>query len=112
MSIKIDIEGLDKLKRELEDMEQGLKIETIDFWCKRIVNNVKLTSSTETSERLVMDAVPNADGNIEIKFSSPSELVGMVVETTGRYLAEMPLTTRAFFERFIEVVKDRAKEGG
>lgn len=112
MSIKIDIEGLDKLKRELESLEQGIKIDTIEFWCKRVVNDVKLSSATEVSERLVMDAVPKADGNIEIKFSSPPELIGLVGDTIRRYMPEMPLTTRAFFGKFIEVVEEKAKEGG
>ena len=112
MSIKIDIEGLDKLKRQLDEMKQGLKIDTIEFWCKRIVNDVKLNSETESSERLVMEAVPKADGNMEIKFSSPKELIRLVVDKTRQYMPEMPLTTRAFFEKFVEVIEEKDKEGG
>jgi len=111
MSITIDIDGIDKLKRELESMEQGLKFEAIDFWCKRIVNDIKLNTSLETAERLVMEAVPNADGNVEIKFSSPPELISLVGETIRRYLPDMPITTRAFFRKFIEIVEEKAKEG-
>jgi hypothetical protein len=112
MSIKIDIEGLDKLKRQLDEMEQGLKIDTIECWCKRIVNDVKLNSATESGERLVMEAVPKADGNMEIKFSSPKELIRLVVDKTKQYMPEMPLTTRVFFGKFVEVIEEKDKEGG
>lgn len=111
MSIRIDIDGLDKLQRELESLERGLKFETIDFWCKRIVNDVKLKTPADLAERLVMEAVPNAEGNIEIKFNSPSELVGLVGEIVRGYLTEMPITTRALFEKFMEIVEEKEKEG-
>jgi len=112
MSIRIDIDGLDRLKRELESMEQGLKLETIDFWCKRILNDVKLKFSTETVERLVMEAIPSPNGNFEIKFSSPPEFVSSVEESVRKYLPEMPITTKAIFDKFLEILVENVKEEG
>jgi hypothetical protein len=111
MSIRIDIDGLDSLKKELVSMERGLKFETIDFWCKRIANDVKLKAPADLAERLLIEAVPNAEGNLEIKFSSPLELVSLIVEIVKMYLTEMPITTRALFEKVIRIIEEKEKGG-
>jgi len=112
MSISIDIDGFDKLKRELESLERGLSFETIDFWTNRLLNDVKLTGPPNLVEQVEIKAIRNSEGNIEIEFHSPLELIEIIIETVRKYLSEMPLTTRVFFEKFIEVVENKAKVSG
>ena len=109
MSFRIDIRGLDKLKRELESLEQGLTVETIDFWCRRILNDVRLKTDDELANSLVLESRKTSNGEVEILFSSPQELINSIIETSKLYLPEMVITTRVFFEKFIEIIKEQAE---
>jgi len=110
MGVRIGVDGIDKLIRELDEMQDGLKAETIAFWCKRVLNDVKMRAASEKAEEIVMDTIPTADGNFQIRFSSPPQFVGMIKDSVAGYLPQMPITTQAFFEKFVEVLDEKSKE--
>lgn len=74
-------------------MERGLEFEKIDFWCKRIVNDVKLNAQADFADRLAIEAAPNAQGKVEINFNLAPELVDRCAQCGGEHAQENFLLT-------------------
>ena len=93
--IKIDLGGI---KKAIEEIEEGLKPETIRKWCRRVGELAKKRCNGETS------FTPNeiAPGRFEIKATYEGRLgldclVGVIEENLHR----MPLPTKALFEELL-----------
>lgn len=110
MSFGIKIDGLGDLIDELERMQDGLKPEQIDFWCKRISNDVRL-KAPDQSKDLVMEVVTDEQGNPSIKLSYLPKLKDLLIQTVKGYLDQMPTTTKAIFEKLIETIEDHGAHG-
>jgi len=110
MGIEFRIEGLEDITRKIEEMQRGLTFPYLDFWCKRISNDVRLNTSEELSERFVLEVLPNKDQNPQFHFNSPIELISLTVQIIKKYLNEMPITTRALFERLIQEIQKSQKD--
>ena len=111
MSIDFKIDGLDGALRKIEEIKEGLTLPYLDFWCKRISNEVRLNSSNERGENFRLAVTLDEDQNPRFEFSSPPELIETTISTIRNYLDEMPITTRALFEKLIEVIQTKNSRG-
>ena len=111
MSIEFKIDGLEDALRKINEIKQGLTLPYLDFWCKRISNEVRLTTSDELGNAFILEVELNETQNPEFKFSSPPELIDTTVGIIRNHLNEMPITTRAVFERLIEVILKKKTTG-
>ena len=93
--IKIDLGGI---KKAIEEIEEGLKPETIRRWCRKVGELAKKRCDAEISFR----AEEVAPGRFEIKarYGSRSEL-DCLVEVVEENLPKMPVTTRGLFEELL-----------
>lgn len=55
-----------------------------------------------------METMFSTNGNVEIKFGFPPELVSLTVEVIRRYLSDMPITMRVFFKKLIDNVEEKS----
>lgn len=107
MSIEFKIDGLDNALRKISELQQGLTLPYLDFWCKRISNEVRLNESDVLGNAFVLEVDLNESQIPEFKFSSPPELIDKTIEIIRNYLNEMPLTTRALFENLVKAIISR-----
>lgn len=107
MGIGIKIDGIDGLIDELERMQDGLNPEQIDFWCKRIANDVKLKAPEDQAKDFVMEASVGEQQNPNIKLSYLPSLKDLLLQTIRSYLDQMPITTRGLFEQIIKTVENQ-----
>jgi len=107
MSIEFKIDGLDDVLRRISEIQQGLTLPYLDFWCKRISNEVRLNASDELGNAFVLEVELDESQNPKFEFSSPPELIDKTIDIIRNYLNDMPITTRAIFENLVEVIMSK-----
>ena len=110
MSIEFRIDGLDDALRRIDEMQKGLTLPYLDFWCKRISNEVRLKSAIELDDGFLLEATIDENQNPQFNFRSPPETIDLVITTIRDYLNEMPITTRALFDNMIRVLESKKQE--
>lgn len=110
VSFSIKIDGIDKAIAEIEKIRKSLYLEDLDFWCKRISNDVKLRAQNDLGERFKLEVALNEKQNPKFDLSFPPELTEIVTDTIRSYLIEMPITTRGLFEEVIKTIQKGKKE--
>lgn len=110
MSFEFRINGLEELNRKIDEMQKGLTLPYLKFWCERITNDVKLNSIEELSERFTLDVFLDEDENPQFNFSSPPELIPLTVDSITNYLNDMPITTKALFETLMNIIEKARNE--
>ncbi len=109
MSIRID--GIDKAVNDLERIKKSLTFDDLDFWCKRITNEIKLIAQNESGEKFQLSVSIGDGDNPNINLSYMPDIADLVIETIAKYLIEMPILTQAIFEGIAKTVKQKKEEG-
>jgi len=110
MSIEFRIDGLEDALRKIDEMKQGLTLPYLDFWCKRISNEVRLNTSDELGGNFLLEVTLSEAQNPRFDFRSPPELLEITINIIRKYLNEMPITTRALFKNLIKIIQSKKKE--
>lgn len=110
MGFEFRINGLEELERKIDEMQKGLTLPYLEFWCERISSDVKLNSTEELGERFTLEVFLGEDENPQFKFNSPPELVQLVIDSIKNYLNDMPITTKALFETLLNVIEKEWNE--
>lgn len=110
MSIEFRIDGLDDALRKIDEMQKGLTLPYLDFWCKRISNEVRLKSPNELDDSFLLEVTTDESQNPQFNFRSPPEIIDLTVITIRDHLNEMPITTRALFDNIIRVLESKKRE--
>jgi hypothetical protein len=110
MSFGIRIDGVENAINEIEKMKRSLGIDDLDFWCKRISNDIKLKAQNDAGEKLNLEISLDEKENPNIHLSFMPELTELIIEVITNYLIEMPQITRGIFEGIIKTVQQRKEE--
>src|SRR4030067_2611109 len=104
MSFGIRIDGIDDAISEIEKIQKSLCLEDLDFWCKRISNDVKLKGQNDLGEKFKLEVALDEKQNPKFEISFPLELTELVTDVIRSYLSEMPIITRGLFEEIIKTI--------
>ena len=110
MSFGIRIDGIDDAISKIEELQKSLSLEDLDFWCKRISNDVKLKAQNDLGERFKLEVALNERQNPKFELSFPPELTELVIDVIRSYLSEMPIITRRLFEEIIRTIQKGKEE--
>jgi len=105
MSFDYRSQGIDGLI----DDQGGVSIGEIDFWCKRITNDVKLKAPDDQANDFMMEVRVGLRQNPDIKISYLPSLQELLLQTIKNYVDQMPLTTRTVFEDLITSIENHGK---
>lgn len=108
MSFRIDIDGLDDLKKELERLSQQpaepVSILEVNVWCKKILSQAKLNCPEEKIAEIKLECVEKAGfEGIGFSYSESKELLPFLREAILINLPNMSPNTQMVFE---ELLKD------
>lgn len=107
MGFEIRIEGLEEFKRELKRMEEGLSLDVLKKWCKRVLNEARINAPQRLGEEIQLDAIGKGPNKFDIKFNAPKETIPYIESSIRRNLMQMPNTTRGFFEKLLKQIKEK-----
>jgi hypothetical protein len=106
MDFKVKMDDVYVLLLEFSRLQDG-NPEQIEFWCKRIVDDVKLKAPDNQAKDFLMK-VQAKKKSLSIKVSYVPKLKKLVPETIMNYLDQMPKDIRCVFE---EITREYEKQG-
>jgi hypothetical protein len=106
MDFKVKMDDVYELLLEFSRLQDG-NPEQIEFWCKRIVDDVKLKAPDNQAKDFLME-VHTKKKSLSIKVSYVPKLKKLVPETIINYLVQMPKDIRSVFE---EIAREYEKQG-
>jgi hypothetical protein len=89
-----------------KQLQDDIDLSQIDFWCKRIANDIKLKVPDNQAKRFC-DGSKNKKKSLTIKISYSQNLKVFVLETISYYLDLIPTSNRRIFE---EIIKEYEKQ--
>jgi len=111
MSIRIDVKGLDEVKRKLEELQEGLTLHALQRWAEEIEVEARGLAADRSSEE-VRDSIHIEVFEIEprrfqVKASAKEEALPFIAEATQSKLEEMPITSGSIFKTFLDQVEKK-----
>ena len=107
MSFRIEIKGLEELKRTLEELQEGLTVPTLNRWCKKIESEAKISCPQEYRESIQLTTVRVGADKFDIEFKASKGALSSVKQAIRANLHIMPLTTKALFEVLLKRIEEQ-----
>ena len=105
MSFKIDVSGLDELEKEIEEMQQGLSLSSLQHWAQEIETTARTLaqrSPSDAIESIGVEVLETEPKTFEVKAHGQERALPFIAEATRIVLHDMPITSQAVFESFLD----------
>ena len=116
-SMSIEIRGLDKFSKKLEELQEGLTLPGLQHWAKKVEQQActLAIASTRASlddirENINVDVEEIEPEKYQIKAKTKQEFLQYIKEAIITTMDQMPLTTKALFEAFLKQIEKKMEK--
>ncbi len=97
---------LNKLLQEIEDLKLGLDPEVLWGWYQKVANDAKAEAPRHLTDSI--DVIQDPILPMKFEFKTSRRAIKYVVEAIDRNLDEMPMATRLYFQKLLELIQAEA----
>ena len=102
---------MNRLVESIEDAQKGLDPRILSFWYQKIEKEAREACPSEELRNSIR-VIQNPDLPMKFQLKASKRAIPFIVQTIDRNSIEMPFATRLYFEKFLEILQQEAKNFG